>query len=128
MQESEIEAVRDWPTPTSVRRIRECLGITNFYQRFIRNYGKIVAPLTDLTKKDVAFSWNEATQGAFELTMAEIASKPILIDADLSMVYEVETDTSDYALGGQFGQRGENVFLHPIAFFSKNLHEPELNY
>jgi len=86
MRESKIEAVRDWPTPTSVKGVREFLGFTNFYRRFIRNYGKIAAPLTDLTKKDVALSWNEAAQQAFELIKSEIASELILIDADPSKV------------------------------------------
>ena len=55
-------------------------------------------------------------------------SEPILIGADLSKMYEVETDVSDYALGGKIGQRDENGVLHPIAFFSRELHGPELNY
>ena len=42
--------------------------------------------------------------------------------------FEVETDASDYALGGQLGQRDDERRLHPVAFFSKKLNGPELNY
>ena len=65
MQESKIEAVWGWHTPTSVKGLREFLGFTNFYRRFICNHSKIAAPFTDITKKDMAFSWNEAAQKAF---------------------------------------------------------------
>ena len=42
--------------------------------------------------------------------------------------YEVETDASDYAIGGQLGQRDDQGKLHPVAFFSKKLAGPQLNY
>jgi hypothetical protein len=41
---------------------------------------------------------------------------------------ELETDASDFALGGQIGQRDNNGKLHPIAFYSHKLHGAELNY
>src|SRR6478609_6810625 len=41
---------------------------------------------------------------------------------------ELETDSSDFALGGQIGQRDEQGKLHPIAFYSHKLHGAELNY
>jgi hypothetical protein len=111
-----------------VKGIREFLGFTNFYRRFIKNYGKIAAPLTDLTKKDVTFEWTKKAEEAFQQIKDEILREPILADADPERPYEVETDASDYALGGQLGQRDKEGRLHPIAFFSKKLHGPELNY
>ncbi len=42
--------------------------------------------------------------------------------------FEVETDASEFALGGQLGQRDEEGRLHPVAFYSKKLNGPELNY
>jgi hypothetical protein len=41
---------------------------------------------------------------------------------------ELETDSSDFALGGQIGQRDDQGKLHPIAFYSHKLHGAELNY
>ena len=128
MQQSKIEGVRDWPAPKTVKGIREFLGFTNFYRRFIRNYGKIAAPLTDLTKKDVEFEWTSQADEAFRQIKGEITKEPILRDADPEKAFEVETDASDYALGGQLGQRDADGQLHPIAFYSKKLHGPELNY
>ena len=57
-QESKLKAVREWPTPTSAKDIRTFLGICGFYQRFVQNYSTLVAPLTDLLKKEVEWIWS----------------------------------------------------------------------
>ena len=57
-----------------------------------------------------------------------ILEEPILATADPEKPFEVETDASDYALGGQLGQRDDEGRLHPVAFYSKKLNGPELNY
>ena len=53
---------------------------------------------------------------------------PILIAFDPEKETVVETDASDYALGGVISQKGEDGKLHPIAFYSRKLTSAELNY
>ena len=53
-----VEAIRNWKYPTTVKGVQSFLGFCNFYRRFIRNYGHITAPLTQLTCKDHAFQFN----------------------------------------------------------------------
>jgi transposase InsO family protein/murein DD-endopeptidase MepM/ murein hydrolase activator NlpD len=128
MQASKIEAIRDWPSPTNLKEVRGFLGFVNFYRQFIKDYSKIAKPLTDLTKTTETFQWNDKAQEAFEEIRQRVISEPILVEADPDKEYEVETDASDYALGGQLGQRDAEGKLHPIAFFSKKLSGPEVNY
>jgi hypothetical protein len=128
MQESKLAAIRDWPTPKNVREVRSFLAYTNFYRRFVKGYSGIAIPLTELTKKNVAFKWEERQEQAFEGLKQVILKEPILAIPDPEKQFEVETDASDYAIGGQLGQRDDKGRLHPIAFFSKKLNGPELNY
>jgi len=50
-----ISAIQQWPTPTTAKELRGFLRLSGYYKRFIWNYGKIIAPLTKLLKKEKAF-------------------------------------------------------------------------
>ena len=50
-----IKAILEWPQPQNVTDVRSFIGYVNYYRKFIGGYGKITAPLTNLTKKDVGF-------------------------------------------------------------------------
>ena len=46
--------------------LRQFLGITGYYRRFIPDYGKIACSLYCLMKDDTEWEWSEACQTAFE--------------------------------------------------------------
>ena len=50
MEAEQIEVVRKWPEPKSVRDIQIFLGFANFYCQFIKGFSKIAAPLTSMLK------------------------------------------------------------------------------
>ncbi|XP_059290037.1 uncharacterized protein LOC132043575 [Lycium ferocissimum] len=73
-----IEAVKNWPRPTSVSDIRSFLGLAGYYRRFVEGFSSISAPLTKLMKKEVKFQWSDACERSFEELKTRLTSAPVL--------------------------------------------------
>ena len=55
---AKVVAVQDWKTPKNATEVRSFLGLAGFYRKFIKDFTKISAPLTRLTKKNLDFAWD----------------------------------------------------------------------
>ena len=122
-----IKAVREFPQPKGVRNIREFLGLTGYYRRFIQDYARIAKPLHELLKKDKEFNWETDQQIAFETLKERLCAHPILLFPDFEKPFTLTTDASDTAIGAVLSQEKEN-FDHPVAYLSRSLNKAERNY
>ncbi|CAI5485838.1 unnamed protein product [Closterium sp. Naga37s-1] len=75
-----IEAVKKWKVPENVKELQQFLGFANYYNRFVPQYAKIAAPLTDLLKKDTPFKWDTPHQQAMEQLQTALTTAPILLE------------------------------------------------
>ncbi|GJR04763.1 hypothetical protein Tco_0527747 [Tanacetum coccineum] len=58
--------------------IRQFLGLTGYYRRFIERFSKIAKLMTKLTQKGVKFDWGDKQEAAFQLLKQKLCSAPIL--------------------------------------------------
>jgi Reverse transcriptase (RNA-dependent DNA polymerase) len=55
MQQSKLHALVAWPRLTTVTEVQSLLGLANYYRRFIRDFPRISAPLSELNKNGRPF-------------------------------------------------------------------------
>ena len=128
MNLEKIRVIFEWAVSRTVKQIQSFLDFCNFYRRFIEGFAKLADPLTQLSKKDRLFDWNEACQLAFEGLKKRVTSAPVLQHFDHTQKTYLKTDFSDYVIGGILSQMGKNDQLHPVAFYSHKMLPAECNY
>jgi hypothetical protein len=115
-----IEAMKDWPHPKNLKRIRGFTGLTGYYCKFVKNYGKIAAPLTALLRKN-SFTWTLATAQAFQTLKTTMCTTMVLALPDFTKTFVLQCDASGKGIDAILMQEGR-----PLAFTSKQLSERNL--
>ena len=77
-----VRAVIEYLVPNTVRDIRSFVGLAGYYRRHVPNFARLAQPLTNLTKKDLPFTWTEEQQKAFEGLKHILSTGPLLIYPD----------------------------------------------
>nr|XP_051210878.1 uncharacterized protein LOC127328311 [Lolium perenne] len=113
---SKITAVKDWPRPKNLKELRRFLGLTGYYRKFIKQYGLISKPLTQVMRKGEVYQWTLVTEEAFQALKRALAQAPVLALPDFSQHFVVETDACQSGVGAVLMQQG-----HPVAYLSKAL-------
>ncbi len=101
---AKIEAVEQWPTPTSVKDVRAFLGLASYYRRYIPGFSTVAAPLTNLTRQGVNLVWDDACEGAFQTLKAALVTAPILPYPTREGHFVLSTDASDVGIGAVLEQ------------------------
>ena len=136
MDDKKVEKIKNWSVPRTVKGVREFLGFTGYYWRFIKDYSQLAHPLLDLTKKTTPWHWKERQQTAFEALHNRICKKPILRQPDFNQKFYLKTDASAYGVGAVLSQEGElftiptskTPLLQPVAYYSATFTPMERNY
>ena len=123
-----IKPIEDWPEPTNVTEVQAFVGLLNYYRKFIEGFSRVAGPLTELTKKDVRFYFGPKAKEAFLRLKKAITIAPILAIFDPERESTVETDASDGAIGARLTQKDADGKVRTIAYFSRKMTGPELNY
>ncbi|CAI7865989.1 unnamed protein product [Closterium sp. NIES-53] len=60
-----IATIQAWHAPTNLTELQSFLGFVNYVRQFVPGMTKLTAPLTDLLRKGVEYTWGEKEQAAF---------------------------------------------------------------
>jgi hypothetical protein len=115
-----IEVMQEWPHSKTLKSLHGFLGLTGYYCKFVKNYGKIASPLTDILKKN-SFTWTPAAAQAFQSLKTTMCTTPVPALPNFTKTFMLECDASGKGIGIVLMQEGR-----PLAFNSKQLSERNL--
>ncbi|GBG69710.1 hypothetical protein CBR_g4541 [Chara braunii] len=116
-----IQAIQEWVEPKTVTNVHSFLGLVGYYQRFIKGYSKIAAPLSKLQCEDRPFDFDDHAQTSFLALKAALLFAKVLRIYDPLLPTRVTTDASGYDIGVVLEQH-DGVDWHPIEYFNKKVH------
>ena len=132
---NKLDCIQHMPALKNAKEIKQFLGLTGYYRKFVPRFADISRPLTTLTKIDKKFEWTPACQKSFDLLKENLCGEPILKYADTSKPYILYTDASKFSLAGVLTQSHTAVIDgkstttdHPVAFVSGLFRGSQLNW
>jgi hypothetical protein len=123
-----VRTIQEWDVPRNLPDVRAFNGFLNFYWRFIKGYSKLMKLLTDLTRKDIPFVWDEKCQAVFQRLKDYITKALVLRYFDRTCTCYMECDVSDYVSAGVLSQKNNEGVLYPVVYFSRKMSPAECNY
>ena len=120
-----MQAITNWPAPTSVNEVQVFLGAVGWYRKFIKNFSTVARPLTRLLEKEVKFTWGKSEEESFNILKHGLITAPVLSHPNPNHPFLVTTDASKVGLGGELTQVDLQGHIHPVAYFSRALTKRE---
>ena len=125
---AKVLAIDKFPPPVTKKELMRFLGMIGYYRNFCCNFSSVVAPLTNLLKGSVKFSWTLDCQQAFENAKALLTSAPVLSAPKLEEPFQLQVDASQVGAGAVLLQKDEDGVDRPVCYFSRKFNSHQLNY
>ena len=126
-----VQAIVDFPSPTTKKGLSEFIGMVVYYHRFIPHAAAILKPLhqakAQLKSNRQKLVWSTEMCNAFNKIKSELANATMLAHPVEGAPLALVSDASDIAVGAVLQQFHNNSW-QPLAFYSKHLRQNELQY
>ena len=123
VDEENVKAIKEWPTPKSITEVISFHGLASFYRRFVKYFSTLTASLTKIVKKSVGFKWDSEQDHAFIEIKERLCGAPLLALPNFSKTFEIKCDASWIGIVAILMQE-----KRPITYFSEKLNGAVLNY
>lgn len=121
-----VQAIAEFPPPADKKKLREFLGMFNFYHRFVPHCAGHLHPLHNLLASP-KYVWSPECQEAFDFCKSALATATLLVHPQYDAPTNITSDASDKAVGAVLEQFIDHEW-RPIAFFSRKLRPAETRY
>lgn len=105
-----MDVIRDLPLPTTDRKLREFLGVVNYYHCFVLHATAALAPLHDIVRGykrglQKKLAWTEDATSAFEHIKQKLSDTSLLAYPQPHEPTSIYTDASVEAIGAVLQQQ-----------------------
>ena len=111
------------PRPTDVAGVQRLNGFVNYLAKFLPGLSDVMAPIRQLTRKDVPWTWSSAQENALARMKQLVSDTLVLRYYDPERELTIQCDASQTGLGAALLQNGQ-----PLAFVSRALTVAETRY
>jgi hypothetical protein len=113
------------PKQENINKLRQFIGIFNYYRDMWFRRSELLAPLTSLISSKVKLEWHSSHQHAFDKIKKVIETEVLLCYPDFNkpVILNLDTDASDHQLGAVIIQDKK-----PMAFYSQKLNTAQKRY
>ena len=124
-----VQAVRQFAQPVSKKHVRQFLGLTGYYRRFVPEYASHSFNLTETTRKSAPerVAWNVALEQEFVYLKNVICNSPCLTLPVVGDVFLLQTDASGVGVGAVLAVVRDGL-EYPVAYYSRKLQPRERKY
>jgi Reverse transcriptase (RNA-dependent DNA polymerase)./Integrase core domain. len=123
-----LEAIQNFPRPTSRKQLQSFLGICNWVREYVADAASLTKPLTVLLQKQHKFNWTAECQEAFDVIKCSISQPLELHRPNFAFKFYLQVDASLIGLGAVLFQKGDLGERRIISYASVTLTEAEKRY
>jgi hypothetical protein len=98
INDAKISIVKNYPRPTTLRRVKSFLAMTSYFRRFLKDFSRITTPLRALLKQDAKFKWTDECEEVFQYLKNALITAPILALPNFNRPFILTTDASQFAI------------------------------
>jgi hypothetical protein len=91
---AKVVAILEMSNPIDVHILRSFIGLCKYYMIYVQDFNTIAHPFYTLLKKDVAWTWSEEVQEAFNTLKEKLSKFPILRRHDFKKVFNLHTNSN----------------------------------
>ena len=99
VDEENVKAIKEWPTPKSIIEVRSFHVLASFYRWFVKDFSTLATPLIEIVKKSVGLKWGSEQNRAFIEIKERLFGAPLLALPDFSKTFEIKCDTLGIGIG-----------------------------
>ena len=109
---SRVEAIRNFPRPSTVTRLRSFLGMVNFYRRFMSHISDSLRHLNMMLSDEKKGSTKELIRKPeaiqiFDQIKSQLGDQTLLCYSKINAKFSLTCDASSYGVGASLNQLDE---------------------